>query len=72
VKGLCLAGPPRRGETSRLSSSDGGQWGQMRAAWWQEKQYEVMERSRCRVAAHDRSPHAGFAVVHYKTVGLLG
>jgi hypothetical protein len=28
--------------------------------------------SRCRVAAPDRSLHAGFAAVHQKTVGLLG
>jgi hypothetical protein len=26
----------------------------------------------CRVAANDRSLHAGFAVVQHKTVGLLG
>ena len=45
---------------------------QVRATWWQEKQDEVMEMSRCRVAAHDRSLHAGFAAVHHKTVGLLG
>jgi hypothetical protein len=31
-----------------------------------------MDRSRCRVAAHDQSLHAGFAVVHHKIVGLLG
>jgi hypothetical protein len=30
------------------------------AAWWQEKQDEVMDMSQCRVAAHDRSLHAGF------------
>jgi hypothetical protein len=30
-----------------------------------------VDRSRCRVAAHERSLHAGFAVVHHKTVGLL-
>jgi hypothetical protein len=38
----------------------------------QEKQDEVVDRSRCRVAAHDRSLHTGFAVVHQKTIGLLG
>jgi hypothetical protein len=31
-----------------------------------------VDRSRCRVEAHERSLHAGFAVVHHKTVGLLG
>jgi hypothetical protein len=46
--------------------------GQLRTAWWQEKQDEVVDQSRCMVAAHDRSLHAGFAVVHQKTVGLLG
>jgi hypothetical protein len=29
----------------------------VRATWWQEKQDEVVDRSRCRVAAHDRSLH---------------
>ena len=45
---------------------------QVRTAWWQEKQDEVMDMSRCRVAAHDQSLHTGFAAVHHKTVGLLG
>jgi hypothetical protein len=40
----------------------------VRAAWWQEKQDEVVDRSQCRVAAHNRSMHAGFAVVHQKNV----
>jgi hypothetical protein len=44
----------------------------VRAAWWQEKQDDGMDRSRCRVAAHDRSLHAGFVAVHHKTIGLLG
>jgi hypothetical protein len=44
----------------------------VRAAWWQEKQDEFVNRSRCRVAAHNRSLHARFAAVHHKTVGLLG
>jgi hypothetical protein len=43
------------------------QRGQVRAAWWQEKQDEVVDWSRCRVAAQDRSRHAGFAAVHHKT-----
>jgi hypothetical protein len=45
---------------------------QVRAAWWQEKQDKVVDRSRCRVAAHDRSLHVGFAAVRHKTIGLLG
>jgi hypothetical protein len=28
---------------------------------------EVVDRSRCRVPAHDQSLHAGFAAVHHKT-----
>jgi hypothetical protein len=32
----------------------------------QEKQDEVVDRSRCRVAAHNRSLHAVFGVVHHK------
>jgi hypothetical protein len=39
----------------------------VRAAWWQEKQDEVVDPSRCRVATHNRSLHAGFAAVHQKT-----
>jgi hypothetical protein len=39
----------------------------VRGAWWQEKQDEVVDRSWCRVADHNRSLHAGFAVVHHKT-----
>jgi hypothetical protein len=50
----------------------GGQQGQVRAAWWWEKQDEVVDWSRCRVEAHDQSLHVGFAAVHQKTVGLLG
>jgi hypothetical protein len=44
---------------------------QVGPAWWQEKQDEVMDMSRCRVAAHNRSPHAGFAAVPHKTIELL-
>jgi hypothetical protein len=36
------------------------------------EQDKVINWSRCRVAAHDRSLHAGFAAVHQKTIGLLG
>jgi hypothetical protein len=45
---------------------------QVRAAWWQEKQDEIVDMSRCRVAAHNRSLLAGFAAVHHKIVGSLG
>jgi hypothetical protein len=52
VKGFSLTGPPRSGETSRLGSMDlVAERDQVRAAWWQEKQDEVMDRSRCKVAA---------------------
>jgi hypothetical protein len=73
MKDLSLAGPPRSGDTSRLGSMDlVAERDQVWAAWWQEKQDEVVDESRCRVAAHNRSPHAGFAAVHHKSVGLLG
>jgi hypothetical protein len=73
AKGLSLAGPPRSGETSGLSSMElVAEQGQVRAAWWQEKQDEVIDSIRCRVVAHDQSLHVGFVVVHHKTVGLLG
>jgi hypothetical protein len=36
-----------------------GQRGLVRAAWWQEQQDEVVDRSLCRVAAHGRSLHEG-------------
>jgi hypothetical protein len=73
AKGLCLAGPSGSGETSRLDLRDPVVSGvKVRSAWWQEKHDEVVDRSRCRVAAHDRSLHAEFAAVHHKTVGLLG
>jgi hypothetical protein len=29
------------------------EWDQVRAAWWQEKQDEVVDMRRCRVVAHD-------------------
>jgi hypothetical protein len=61
-----LAGPPRSREPSSPDSRD------LVAAWWQEKQYEVVDWSRCRVEAHNRSLHEGFAAVHHKTFGLLG
>jgi hypothetical protein len=55
-----------------LSWGTSGQRGQVRAAWWQEKQDKVIDRSRCKVVAHNQSLHTGFAVVHHKTVRLLG
>jgi hypothetical protein len=39
----------------------------VRAAWWQEKHDEVVDRSRCRVADHNQSLHAGFVAVNHKT-----
>jgi hypothetical protein len=73
AKGLTLAGPSRSGETSRLDPIDPmAERDQVRAAWWQENQDEVVDSSWCRVAAHDWSLHAGFVVVHHKTVGFLG
>jgi hypothetical protein len=68
---LCWASEELRDKQARLEGPD-GQRGQVQTAWWQEKQDEVVDRSRCRVAAHDRSLHTGFAAVHHKTVGLLG
>jgi hypothetical protein len=66
-------GPPKSGETSRFGLMDlVVERDQVQAALWQEKQDEVVDRSWRRVAAHDRSLHAGFATVHHKTVGLLG
>jgi hypothetical protein len=65
---LCLAELPRSGETSRNDlEGPGGQRGYVRAAWWHEKQDKVVDRSRCRVAAHDRSLHVGFMAVDHKT-----
>jgi mevalonate pyrophosphate decarboxylase len=44
----------------------------VRAAWWREKQEEVVDRSRYKVAAQKWSLHAGFVAVHQKIVRLLG
>jgi hypothetical protein len=38
----------------------------------EEKEYEVVDRSLCRVVAHDRNLHVGFVALHHKTVRLLG
>jgi hypothetical protein len=43
----------------------------VQAAWWQEKQDEIVDRSRCRVAAHDRSLHAGLQRFTTKPSGYL-
>jgi hypothetical protein len=60
AKGLSLAEPPRSEETSRLGSMGPvAKRDQVWAAWWQEKQDEVVDRSQSRVVAHDRSLHAG-------------
>jgi hypothetical protein len=72
AKGLRLWGLQGVERQVGLTRGTGDQRGQVRAAWWQEKQDEVVDRSRCRVAAHNRSLHARFAAVHHKTVGLLG
>jgi hypothetical protein len=66
----CGASEEWRDKLARIEGP-GDERGQVRAAWWQEKQDEVVDRSRYRVAAHDRSLHAGFAAVHHKTVVLL-
>jgi hypothetical protein len=41
----------------------------VRAAWSQEIQDKVVTQSRCRVAAHNRSLHTGFAVIHQRLSG---
>jgi hypothetical protein len=72
AKGLCLAGPPRSGETSRPNSRDPVASGVKCGPHAGKKSKTKSSRSRCRVEAHDRSLHTGFAAVHHKTVGLLG
>jgi hypothetical protein len=37
-----------------------------------KKARRIVDRSQCRVAAHDLSLHVGFAAVYHKTVELLG
>jgi hypothetical protein len=54
----CGASEEWRDKSTRLEGPD-GQRGQARAAWWEEKQDEVVDKSWCRVAVHDRSLHAG-------------
>jgi hypothetical protein len=45
--------------------------GQVRDAWWQEKQDEVVEMSQCKVAAQNRSLHVGLRRVTIKPLGYL-
>jgi hypothetical protein len=73
AKGLCLVGPPMSGETSRRDSRDPVASG-VKCGPHDGKKSKTKSstRSRCRVAAHDRSLHEGFAVVHQKIIGLLG
>jgi hypothetical protein len=72
AKGLSLPRPLRSGDTSRLGSMDPvAERDQVRVAWWQEKQDEVVDISRCRVVPDDWSLHAGFAAVHHKNCRLL-
>jgi hypothetical protein len=65
-------GPPRSAETSRLGLMDPvtGR-GQVRDAWWQEKQHKVVEMSQCNVVAHNRSLHVGLRRVTIKPSGYL-
>jgi hypothetical protein len=73
AKGLCLAGPPRSGETSSPDSRDTVASGVKCGPHGGKKsKTQVVDRNRCRAAAHDRSLHAGSTAVHQKTVGLLG
>jgi hypothetical protein len=68
AKGLCLAGPPRSGGTSRPDSRDPVASVVMYELLGdKKKQDEVVDQSWCRVAAHNRSLHAGFVAVHHKT-----
>jgi hypothetical protein len=72
VKRLRLARPSKSGETVGLTRVTRCPTGQVWAAWWQEKQDEVVDQSRCMLEAHNRGLHVGFAAVHHKTIGLLG
>jgi hypothetical protein len=62
-----------RGVERQVGLTWGTQWpaGSSAVAWWQERQDEVVDQSRCRVAAHNQSLHAGFAAVHHKTFMFL-
>jgi hypothetical protein len=44
---------------------------QVQAAWWQEKQDEVIDWSRCQVAVHDRSLHVCLRRFTKKPSGYL-
>jgi hypothetical protein len=62
------------GVERQVGLTRGTRWprGQVRAAWWQEKQDEIVDRSRCRVAAHNRSLMGGLRLFTTKPIGLLG
>jgi hypothetical protein len=73
TKGLCLAGPPRSGETSRPDSRDPVTSGVKCGSHGGKKiKTKSWTGAGSWVAAHNRSLHAGFAAVHQKIVGLLG
>jgi hypothetical protein len=63
-----------RGVERQVGLTRGTRWpaGSSAGRMVEEKQDEVIDRRRCRVTAHNRSLHAGFAAVHQKTVRLLG
>jgi hypothetical protein len=50
----CEASEEWRDKEAQLEGPSGLR-GRVRATWWQEKQDEVVNRSRCRVEAHDWS-----------------
>jgi hypothetical protein len=62
VKGPCLAGPPRSGETSRPNSRDPVASGVKCGSHGGKK-----SKTKSSTGAD-----AGFAAVHQKTVGILG
>jgi hypothetical protein len=73
AKSLSLAAPSRSGETSRLGSMDPvAERDQVRVARCQEKKDEVVDLSWCKVAAHNRSLHARFAMIHHRIIWLIG
>jgi hypothetical protein len=67
AKSLCLAGPPRSGETSRPDSRDPVASGVKCGPHGGEK-----SKMKCRVAAQNWSLHARFVAVHEKIIRLLG
>jgi hypothetical protein len=67
-----MRGIPRSGETNRPVSKNPVASGVKCGSHGGKKSNKVVDKSRCRVAAHDRSLHEEFAAIHHKTVGLLG